>query len=99
MVPNHQPDMVTTPFNYVVPMDLHPLINHIYIYIVFTSMYPMYHWIFKALVIYLPPGIHLGSPNAFQASMRRVVPATPAVMAGTLMAVQLGWLVRSSGEV
>ena len=31
--------------------------------------------------------------------MRRVVPATPAVMAGTLMAVQLGWLVRSSGEV
>ena len=56
--------MVTTPFNYVVPMDSHPLINHFYI--VFISMYPMYHWIFKALVLYHtwdPPGISKRIPG------------------------------------
>jgi hypothetical protein len=26
-------------------------------------MYPMYHWIFKALVIYLPPGISKRIPG------------------------------------
>lgn len=58
----------------------------------------MYHWRFNAWFIHIPPGIDPQNPT-FHASMRRVVPATPAVMAGTLMAdsrwVQL--VERSSG--
>ena len=55
----------------------------------------MYHWRFKAWFNQPHPTWDQPSKSIkFHASMRRVVPATPAVMAGTLMADKAGfsWL-------